>query len=129
MRGCRCIERARTLLIYGTMLRHSEAATCGEGGDRGGAFDLRVAPGPGLGGTGGARRASAYRRPGCSGQRINTSERRIAEVVAAGMTNKEAAAALFLSVHTVKEQALKRVYRKLGVRSRTELSRRLNGGQ
>jgi DNA-binding NarL/FixJ family response regulator len=45
-------------------------------------------------------------------------------VVAAGKTNKEAAAELFLSVHTV-EDALKRVYRKLGVRSRTELARRL----
>ena len=57
---------------------------------------------------------------------LTPSERRIAEAVAAGKTNREAAAALFLSVHTV-EGALKRVYRKLGVRSRTELSRRLNG--
>jgi DNA-binding CsgD family transcriptional regulator len=57
---------------------------------------------------------------------LTPSERRIAETVAAGKTNREAAAALFLSVHTV-EGALKRVYRKLGVRSRTELSRRLNG--
>ena len=57
---------------------------------------------------------------------LTPAERRIAEVVAAGKTNKEAAAALFLSVHTV-EDALKRIYRKLGVRSRTELSRRLNG--
>jgi DNA-binding CsgD family transcriptional regulator len=56
---------------------------------------------------------------------LTPSERRIAEVVAAGKTNKEAAAALFLSVHTV-EDALKRIYRKLGVRSRTELSRRLS---
>jgi DNA-binding CsgD family transcriptional regulator len=56
---------------------------------------------------------------------LTPSERRIAEVVAAGKTNKEAAAALFLSVHTV-EGALKRIYRKLGVRSRTELSRRLS---
>ena len=60
-----------------------------------------------------------------SGGGLTPSERRIAEVVAAGKTNKEAAAALFLSVHTV-EDALKRVYRKLGVRSRTELSRRLS---
>jgi len=57
---------------------------------------------------------------------LTPAERGIAEVVAAGKTNKEAAAALFLSVHTV-EDALKRIYRKLGVRSRTELSRRLNG--
>ena len=55
---------------------------------------------------------------------MTPSERRIAEVVAAGKTNKETAAALFISVHTV-EDALKRIYRKLGVRSRTELARRL----
>ena len=59
-----------------------------------------------------------------SGGGLTASERRIAELVAAGKSNKETAAALFLSVHTV-EDALKRVYRKLGVRSRTELSRRL----
>ena len=48
-----------------------------------------------------------------SGSELTPSERRIAEVVAAGMTNKEAAAALFLSVQSV-EDALKWVYRKLG---------------
>jgi DNA-binding CsgD family transcriptional regulator len=61
-----------------------------------------------------------------SGDELTPAERRVAELVAAGSTNKETAAALFLSVHTV-EGALKRIYRKLGVRSRTELSRRLNG--
>jgi DNA-binding CsgD family transcriptional regulator len=63
---------------------------------------------------------------GASAGGLTPSEWRIAELVAVGKTNKEAAAALFLSVHTV-EGALKRIYRKLGVRSRTELSRRLNG--
>ena len=60
-----------------------------------------------------------------SGDGLTEGERRIAELVAAGKSNKETAAALFLSVHTV-EGALKRVYRKLGVHSRTELSRRLS---
>ena len=41
-----------------------------------------------------------------------------------GRSNKEVAAALFLSVKTV-EVTLTRVYRKLGVRSRTELAARL----
>ena len=58
---------------------------------------------------------------------MTEGERRIAELVAAGKSNKETAAALFVSVNTV-EDALKRVYRKLGVRSRTELSRRLSPG-
>jgi DNA-binding NarL/FixJ family response regulator len=43
-------------------------------------------------------------------------------MVADGATNQEAASTLFLSVKTV-EWNLSRVYRKLGIRSRTELVR------
>src|SRR5262249_47097906 len=49
------------------------------------------------------------------------TEERIAELVAAGHTNREVAQTLFLSVHTI-EDNLRRVYRKLGIRSRTELA-------
>lgn len=45
------------------------------------------------------------------------------ELAAAGHTNREVAAALFVSVPTV-ESTLRRIYRKLGVRSRTELAAR-----
>jgi DNA-binding CsgD family transcriptional regulator len=45
-------------------------------------------------------------------------------LVAAGRTNLEVAAELFLTVHTV-EKALTRIYSKLRVRSRTELARKL----
>ena len=51
-------------------------------------------------------------------------ERRVAELVAAGRTNKEVAVALFLSTRTV-EGHLSRVYGKLGVHSRVELARKL----
>jgi DNA-binding CsgD family transcriptional regulator len=54
---------------------------------------------------------------------LTAAERRVAERVAAGRTNKEVAAELFLTVHTV-EAALTRVYAKLGVRSRSELASR-----
>jgi DNA-binding CsgD family transcriptional regulator len=50
-------------------------------------------------------------------------EQRIADLVAAGQTNKEVAAATFTSVRTV-ESHLGRIYRKLGIRSRTELAAR-----
>jgi len=53
---------------------------------------------------------------------LTDSELRVAELVATGKTNKEVAAALFLSVRGV-ESTLSKVYRKLGVRSRTELAR------
>jgi DNA-binding CsgD family transcriptional regulator len=52
---------------------------------------------------------------------LTPTERKVAELVAAGSTNREAADALFVSIHTV-EANLKRIYRKLGVRSRTELA-------
>ena len=45
----------------------------------------------------------------------------MAELAAAARTNREIAQTLFLSVHTV-EDNLRRVYGKLGIRSRTELA-------
>lgn len=54
---------------------------------------------------------------------LTPSEERVAALVASGSTNREAADALFVSVHTV-EANLKRIYRKLGIRSRTELASR-----
>jgi DNA-binding CsgD family transcriptional regulator len=56
---------------------------------------------------------------------LTTTEQRVAALVAAGRTNNEVAAELYVSVHTV-EKALTRIYGKLGVRSRTELARKLS---
>ena len=47
--------------------------------------------------------------------------------VAEGMSNREAAAALFVSPKTI-EAHLGRAYRKLGIRSRGELTRLFAGG-
>jgi DNA-binding CsgD family transcriptional regulator len=55
---------------------------------------------------------------------LTPQEMEVALVVARGATNREAAASLFLSPKTV-EAHLGRVYRKLGVRSRTELAGRM----
>ena len=55
---------------------------------------------------------------------LSPQEREIARAVADGLNNSEAAAALFISRKTV-EAHLTRIYRKLGVRSRTDLARRL----
>jgi DNA-binding CsgD family transcriptional regulator len=56
---------------------------------------------------------------------LTPTEQRIAALVASGKTNKEVAAELFVTVHTV-EAALTRIYGKLHVRSRTELATRIN---
>jgi len=53
---------------------------------------------------------------------LTPQELEIARLVAGGATNREAAAALYLSPKTI-ETHLGRVYRKLRVRSRTELAR------
>jgi DNA-binding CsgD family transcriptional regulator len=56
---------------------------------------------------------------------LTAAERRVAALVAAGRTNREVAEQLFLGERTVAGH-LTRVYAKLGVRSRTELARRLH---
>jgi DNA-binding CsgD family transcriptional regulator len=55
---------------------------------------------------------------------LTATEARIAELVAEGQTNREVAAAVYLSEKTV-ETNLTRIYRKLGVTSRRALARRL----
>jgi DNA-binding CsgD family transcriptional regulator len=59
-----------------------------------------------------------------STRELTPTEQRIAELVAAGKTNKEVAAILVVADRTV-ESALTQIYRKLEVRSRTELARKL----
>jgi DNA-binding CsgD family transcriptional regulator len=53
---------------------------------------------------------------------LTLQERQVAEIVAAGATNREAAAELFLSPRTV-EYHLRNVFSKLGISSRAELAR------
>jgi ATP/maltotriose-dependent transcriptional regulator MalT len=119
-------ERARTLLIYGTILRRVKRRKAAREAIEEAASIFEALPAPVWADNARAELARiGGRAPAGSG--LTEGERRIAEVVAAGKSNKETAAALFLSVHTV-EDALTRVYRKLGVRSRTELSRRLSAG-
>jgi DNA-binding CsgD family transcriptional regulator/predicted ATPase len=57
---------------------------------------------------------------------LSATEQRIVDLVAAGRTTREVAEELFVSAKTV-EWNLTRIYRKLGVRSRTELAAR--GGE
>lgn len=56
---------------------------------------------------------------------LTPTERRVAELVAQGLPNKEIASTLVVTVKAV-EANLTRVYAKLGIRSRTQLTRLLN---
>jgi len=63
-----------------------------------------------------------------SGTELTATERRVADLIAAGATNRDAAAALFVSVRTI-ETHVASIYRKLDVRTRAGLARRLAGPQ
>ena len=118
-------DNARALLFLGRVERRSKkrAAARETLEQARAAFDR-------LGCPGWAEQASAELRR-ISGRRagpddaLTASERRVAELVAAGLSNKEVAAQLFISVHTI-EAHLSHVYAKLGIRSRTQLARRLS---
>ena len=62
------------------------------------------------------------RQPETTG--LTETERRVAELVALGLSNREVAAALYVTVRAV-ESTLTKTYGKLGVRSRTELASRI----
>jgi DNA-binding CsgD family transcriptional regulator len=70
-----------------------------------------------------AGRISA-RRPTARGE-LTPAERRVVEMAAEGLANKEIARALYVTVNTV-EVHLARAYAKLGVRSRAQLAKRLS---
>ena len=58
---------------------------------------------------------------------LTSTERQVAELVVRGMSNRQVAGELFVSVRAV-ESTLTKTYAKLGVRSRTELASRLRSG-
>ena len=116
------IERGRTLVALGSRIQASRATPQRSRDPEGGAGVFEQ-----IGARIWADRARAElgrlggRAP--SGDELTPTERRVAELVAEGRTNKDVAAALFVTVRTV-ESNLTRVYGKLGVRSRTELAAR-----
>jgi len=116
-------EFARTLLAVGTIERRAKR--------RAGAREALTAAlelFDGLGAALWAEHAAAElaRIPGRgrASTELTETERRVAELVAQGLSNKEVAARLFVSVRAV-EANLSKVYAKLGVRSRTQLAAKL----
>jgi DNA-binding CsgD family transcriptional regulator/Cdc6-like AAA superfamily ATPase len=118
------LERGRTLLALGSILRQARKRRAARE-----ALEQSRAVFEELGARLWAEKARdelrriSGRRPG--GEGLTEAEFRVAALAAEGRHNSEIAAALFLTVRTV-ESNLTRVYRKLGVRSRTELSRRFS---
>ncbi|WP_374984042.1 LuxR C-terminal-related transcriptional regulator [Streptomyces fradiae] len=62
------------------------------------------------------------KRPHSGWESLTKTERKVADLVAGGLTNQQAARHLFISPHTVGFH-LRQIYRKLGIQSRTALIR------
>jgi DNA-binding CsgD family transcriptional regulator/tetratricopeptide (TPR) repeat protein len=126
-RGDVVFQHARTHLVYGERLRRAQRR-------RDARVQLRDAAEifDGLDARPWAERARAELRAsgetmasaGRGGEQLTPQELQIALLVSEGRTNAEVGRVVFLSTRTV-EFHLSRTYRKLGVASRTELTRRL----
>lgn len=114
-------DRTRTLLTLGRGLRRHR-----KWGEARRALELAAAAFDSLGSPGWSDDARSElarvgaRRPSADGA-LTPAERRVAELAARGLSNKEIATHLVVSVNTV-ESHLKRSYAKLGIRSRSQLS-------
>jgi len=119
-------DAARALLVLGRAQRRAkkraaareslEAARAG--------FEALGCPGWARAAAAEADRVSGRRT--APGGGLTPGEQRVAELVAGGLSNKEVAVRLYLSAATV-DTHLRGVYAKLGIRSRTQLARRLGG--
>ena len=118
------LETARTELAYGSRLHRARRRVDGRKRLRA-ALELfeRLGARPWVERTNAELRAAGaiHRAPIADPDQLSAQEVRVAMAVAGGATNKQVAAGLFLSPKTI-DFHLGRVYRKLGIHSRTELA-------
>jgi DNA-binding CsgD family transcriptional regulator len=120
----RPLERARSLLVKGQVHRRYKQKSLARreltaAAEAFAALDAKIFE---------ARARDELRRVGLrppAAQELTETERRIADLTATGMRSAEVASTLFLSTKTVSGN-LTRIYRKLGLRNRTELVRYLS---
>jgi DNA-binding CsgD family transcriptional regulator len=117
-------ERARTLLALGSTLRRAKQKAAPRASLTEALVDFDRLGTPLWGQKARAELARVGGRAP-AGTLLTPSERRLADLVSEGRSNKEIAAALFVTAKTV-ETSLTRLYGKLGVHSRTELVHRLS---
>ena len=117
-------EAARTLLAYGSRLHRARRRVEGRKRLRAALETFeQLGAGPWIERTNAELRAAGAirREPVADPDELSAQEVRVAMAVAEGATNKQVAAGLFLSPKTI-DFHLGRVYRKLGIHSRTELA-------
>jgi DNA-binding CsgD family transcriptional regulator len=116
-------ELGRTLLVQGKLRRRSKLKRAARESLDGARSIFLALPAP----LWAAMAADELRRVSgraAASNELTPTEKRVAALVAEGRTDREVAAELFISSRTVSAH-LTRIYRKLGIRSRTELSLRL----
>lgn len=118
------IQIARSHLLYGEWLRRNGPATVAREPLRR-AHQEFVAMGSAAFAERARRELQAAgqktrKQPTAAGDELSPQERQIAELAGQGLTNQEIAGQLFISAHTV-EWHLRKVFTKLGIRSRREL--------
>lgn len=122
------VALARARLLYGEWLRRNGPATAAR-------EPLRIAHEQFVqfGSVAFAERArrelqaagqKARKQPTATGDQLSPQEQQIAELAKQGLTNQEIAGQLFISAHTV-EWHLRKVFTKLGIRSRRSLRQKL----
>ncbi|WP_314173450.1 helix-turn-helix transcriptional regulator [Streptomyces winkii] len=120
------LDRARTVLLYGEFLRRRKRRADARTRLRAALEEFEL-----LGAAAWARRAreelratgeTVRRRDPHALESLTPKELQVVEAVGQGHTNREAAAQLFISPRTVDDH-LRKVFRKLGISSRTELVR------
>jgi len=119
-------QLARTLLVQGQVLRRRKEKRAAEAAlNRAGEIFSELGAKLWYERVAAELRSLGLRRnsPG----QLTPAQHRVATLVAAGRTNDEVAAALFLSRRTV-ETHLSHIYRKVGVRTRTQLARVVGNG-
>jgi DNA-binding CsgD family transcriptional regulator len=118
------LERGRTLLCLGSAHRQAKQKRAARDALEGALEIFEELEGPLWAAKARAelRRISGRRR--ASEEELTEMEERVAQLASAGRSNREIAAELFVSVHTVGAH-LSRAYKKLDVHSRTELAARL----
>jgi DNA-binding NarL/FixJ family response regulator len=118
-------DQARTLLSLGRAQRQSRkwAAARASLEEAASTFEELGSPGWADAARSEVARVGA-RRPRAAGE-LTEAEQRVAQLAADGLSNKEIASRLYVTVRTV-EVHLKHAYAKLGIRSRTQLAGRLS---
>ena len=115
-------EQARTDLVLGRLLRRAKRRGAAREALETALATFEALPAPG----GRSAHETSWRGSASSGRddELTEAEHAVASAAASGLRNREIAEQLFMSPKTV-EAHLSRVYRKLGIRSRTALVNRL----